>query len=290
MQLMDARLLVGLLVALASACVINLGFFVQHRAAESLPPLKLRHPIRTIKPLVRDKGWLIGNVAGFVGWLLYLLALWLAPLSLVQAASAGGVGVLALAVWRVGKTPLAPREIAGVGTAMAGLLLLGVSLATETETGETSKIGPLMVWLGGSIAAALAAAGPLARVVAPGAGFGLAAGILYAAGDVANKAAYAPGRLWLWPVLIGLHMLALVALQLGFQRGKAIATAGSANMLLNALPIVAGIMLFHEGIPAGPLGIARIVSFGFVIMGAVLLARGVPEAVDEHEPTPSVTA
>ena len=278
---MSPRLLIGLIVALASACVINLGFFVQHRAAEGLPALQLRHPIRTMKPLLKDKGWLIGNVAGFVGWLLYLLALWLAPLSLVQAASAGGVGILALAVWRAKGVSLARREIAGVATAMIGLVLLGVSLASGTDAGRTTRIAPLLVWIGGSIAVALIAAGPVARFVAPGAGFGLAAGVMYASGDVANKAAYS-GRFWLWPVLITLHLLALVALQLGFQRGGALATAGSANMLLNALPILAGVALFHERIPSGPFGIARIVSFGFVISGAVLLARGAPEAA-EHK-------
>ena len=89
---MSARVAFGLLVSLASACVINLGFFVQHRAAAGLPELKLRHPIATLIPLLKDRAWVIGNLAGVLGWLLYLLALWPAPLSLVQAASAGGVG------------------------------------------------------------------------------------------------------------------------------------------------------------------------------------------------------
>lgn len=272
---MSARLAIGLVVSLASACVINLGFFVQHRAAAELPPLKIRHPIATLLPLLKDRAWVIGNLAGVLGWLLYLVALWLAPLSLVQAASAGGVGVLAFTVWKAGGIPLLTRELAGVGVAMAGLILLGVSLAGTNDAGTTTRLAPLLVWLTGSVIAAGIAVGPLARAVAPGAGLGIAAGILYAAGDVANKAAYG-GRYWLWPVLSAFHLVALIGLQLGFQRGGALATAGSANLLLNALPIVAGVTLYHEGIPSGFLGGARIAAFTFVIAGAVLLARSEP--------------
>ena len=274
---MSARLAFGLLVALASACVINLGFFVQHRAATGLPALELRHPIATLIPLLKDRAWVIGNLAGVLGWLLYLLALWLAPLSLVQAASAGGVGVLAFAVWKGGGVPLLRRELAGVGAAMGGLVLLGISLAGGNDEGATTDLGPLLLWLIGSIVAAAIAVGPLARAVAPGAGLGIAAGILYAAGDVANKAAYG-GRYWLWPVLCAFHLVALIGLQLGFQRGGALATAGSANLLLNALPIVAGVLLYHESIPSGPLGGARIAAFALVIAGAVLLARSEPSS------------
>jgi hypothetical protein len=274
---MGAGLAFGLLVSLASACVINLGFFVQHRAAADLPPLRVRHPISTLVPLLKDRAWVIGNLAGVLGWLLYLLALWLAPLSLVQAASAGGVGVLALAVWKRGGVTLSQRELAGVGVAMVGLVLLGVSLAGRNDAGSATSLHPLLAWLGLSVVAALIAMGPLARTVAPGAGFGIASGILYAAGDVANKAAYG-GRYWLWPVLCAFHLVALIGLQLGFQRGGALATAGSANLLLNALPIVAGVTLYHEAIPAGPLGAIRVAAFGLVIAGAVLLARGEPRA------------
>src|SRR5207253_10145295 len=51
--------------------------------------------------------------------------------------------------------------------------------------------------------------------LAPGAGLGAAAGVLYAAGDVGTKAAVAGGgRLAFVPVLLVCHGLAFVALQL----------------------------------------------------------------------------
>jgi hypothetical protein len=62
-------------------------------------------------------------------------------------------------------------------------------------------------------------------------------------------------------------------LQAGFQRGNALVTAGIATLFTNALPIIAGMTIFHEPLPDGWLGILRISSFVLVIVGAVSLAR-----------------
>ena len=107
-------------------------------------------------------------------------------------------------------------------------------------------------WMGASVGAAAFAAGPLGRAFAGGAGLGIAAGVLYAAGDVGTKAAVAGGgRLTFVPALLACHGLAFVALQLGFQRGSALATAGMATLWTNALPIAAGTILFGESAPSG---------------------------------------
>ena len=103
---------------------------------------------------------------------------------------------------------------------------------------------------------------------------GVAAGALYAAGDVATKAAVFGGA-WLAfvPVLLAAHGLAFVALQLGFQRAAALETAGTASVLTNALPIAAGVVLFHEHLPGGALGVLRVAGFMLVIAAAAVLAR-----------------
>jgi len=50
-----------------------------------------------------------------------------------------------------------------------------------------------------------------------------------------------------------------------------------ATVLTNALPIVAGTLLFSEGIPSGAAGVARIGAFAAVVIGAALLAQADPE-------------
>jgi hypothetical protein len=271
---MTAALLGGLALALASACALNWGYFAQHQAAVRLPKLLLRRPIQSLVVLFVDRRWLVGFLVGIGGWVLYVAALGLAPLSLVQATSAGGIGLLALLAWRATGTRPQTGELAGVGAALVGLVLLGASLAGQHGSGRQAAVGSVVLWL----VLSAAAAGTLALVGnRTAAALGASAGLLYAAGDVATKAAVGGGaRFAFVPALLACHGLAFVALQLGFQRGSALATAGVATLLTNALPIVAGTALFHEGLPDGALGALRVLAFVCVVAGAAGLARAEP--------------
>jgi drug/metabolite transporter (DMT)-like permease len=260
----------GLVLALGSAAALNWGFLAQHGAAAALPPLTVRRPLRSLGLLFSNLRWLAGFVAGLVGWALYVVALTLAPLSLVQAVSAGGIGLLALLVERTTGVTLSPREWAGVGAAVAGLVLLGGSLAGRAASGHHGSSAEVAIWL----AASLVAAGVAPSRLAGGVGFGVAGGVLYAAGDVATKAAVGGGVVVAFvAAVLACHGLAFVALQLGFQRGGALATAGVSTLLTNALPIAAGMALFHESLPRGALGALRLLAFASVVAGAALLAR-----------------
>lgn len=273
---MTAALGGSLVLAVGSSIALNWAYFAQHERASRLPPLALRHPVRSLRSLFADRRWLLGFVVGIGGWVLYVLALRLGPLSLVQAASAGGIGVLALLVRR-GGTSLAGREPVGVAVAIGGLVLLGVSLAGHQPhrlgAGHGSSVA-VAAWIAGTGVAAAVFAGPLARRLRGGAGLGIAAGLCYAAGDVGTKAAVGGGASLLFaPFVFAAHGLGFVALQLGFQRGGALATAGLATVFTNAVPIAAGMVVFGDGIPAGPLGVARVAAFACVTAGAALLAQ-----------------
>jgi hypothetical protein len=267
----------GLSLALASTFALNWGFFAQHGAARRLPPLSLRRPVRSLRVLFADLSWTAGFLVGIGGWVLYVAALAFAPLSLVQAVSAGGIGVLAGLARRRGDH--VPRlHWAAVAVSGAGLLLLGISLAGGATRASAPTPGLLAAWLAVSAAAAGAAVLRFPWLAA-GAGLGVAAGVLYGAGDAATKAAtFAGGWLALVPLVLAAHGAAFVALQLGFQRGGALATAGTASLLTNALPIAAGIALFHEHPPGGLLGILRLAAFACVVAGAAALAREAPDA------------
>jgi hypothetical protein len=269
---MTASIGAGLLLALGSAAALNWSYFVQHSAATALPPLSLRRPLRSLALLFGDVRWVIGFFTGIGGWVLYVAALALAPLSIVQAASAGGIALLATLVGRLSR-----REQVGVGVAALGLVLLGVSLIGTHSPTSHGAWKSVAIWMAVSVAVALVAAGPASAALAGGAGLGIAAGVLYASGDVGTKAALAGGgRFAFIPALLACHGLAFVCLQLGFQRGGALATAGMATLWTNALPIAAGSVLFAEALPGGFRGAARVAAFACVVAGAVALAR--PEA------------
>jgi len=267
----------GLALALASTVALNWGWVAQHGSAAALPPLSVRRPLRSLRLLFRDLRWLAGFAAGLGGWAVYVAALRLAPLSLVQAVSAGGLAVIAALVGGRGRA-----ERAGVVAGTVGLVLLGVSLAGASPGGTGASWTGAGLWLGCSAAAASAAA-----VVGGGAGLGLAAGTLYAAGDVATKFAVAGGaHALLAPAVLAAHGLAFVCIQLAFQRGGALATAGTASLLTNALPIAAGVWLFGERAPGGLLGACRLAGFACVVAAAALLARrgAAPEEVSRRGP------
>jgi hypothetical protein len=261
----------GLVLAVASAVAINGSYIIQHAVASKLPRLTLRRPVWSLNALFRNRRWLVGMATGLFGWALYVIALRLAPLSIVQAAAAGGIAVLAIGVGR-----LSGYERVGVGAALVGLALLGLSLGSHPATGR-GTVGGVALWIGCSLVAVAAAI----RLLPGGAGFGTAAGILYASGDVATKAAVGGGsRLWFVPVLLACHGLAFVCLQAAFQRGGRLGTAGLAVLWTNALPILAGSVVFAEALPGSWRGAARIAAFVLVLVGAVALSRAqfdVPE-------------
>src|SRR5439155_15899788 len=124
-----------------------------------------------------------------------------------------------------------------------------------------------------------------APLLAPGAGFGLAAGLMYAAADVGTKGAwYGSWYLLLIAPIWACHGLAFTLIQLSFQRGRALATAGLSSFCTNALPIAGGILVYHEQVPEGTLGALRVVAFVCVVIGAAAVAR--KERVAEAEAAP----
>lgn len=252
----------GLALAVVSAVAIAGGYALQHSSASQLSPLTLRRPLHSLALLAGSGRWTIGFLAGIGGWVLYVVALRLAPLSLVQAASAGGIGVLALG------SRLRLAERIGVGAALAGLVLLALSVGSHHPTGR-GAVASVAIWIAASgAAAAVLAARPTAAAL------GTAAGILYAAGDVATKAAVTGGaRLAFVPVLLACHGAAFLCLQFAFQRGSRLASAGLAVLWTNALPIAAGTVLFAESLPGGVRGGLRVAAFVLVLVGAVGLSR-----------------
>lgn len=279
---MSAQVVFALVLTLVSACALNWGYLREHGAASNLPPLSVRRPLRSLRLLLGSRAWLTGFASETLGFAIYVVALALAPLALVQAVAAGGIGILALLVARIGGTGLNGRERLGVAISIAGLVLLGISLAGGSGHGGAASWPLLALWLGASAGAAALAVGSGATLLAGGAAFGIAAGILFAAGDVATKAAVSGGEsLVAAPAIAGFYAAGTIVLQIGFQRGGALTTAGIATLGTNALPIAAAMALFAEPLPEGPLAVVRVLSFGAVVAGAVVLAPRRASAASE---------
>jgi hypothetical protein len=88
---MLSKVWIGLCLALVSALAVNWAYTKEHDAAATMPPLSPRRPFRSLGLLLANRGWLVGFGTESAGWLVYVAALRLAPLSLVQAVSASSL-------------------------------------------------------------------------------------------------------------------------------------------------------------------------------------------------------
>ncbi|MGP0030543.1 MAG: hypothetical protein ACLPVF_08550 [Acidimicrobiales bacterium] len=275
----SVSLAAGLLLALVAAGALNVGFYVQHGATHTMHVLSPRRPVRSVRLLIGNRQWLLGYAAGWIGWGLYIAALSLAPLSLVQAVSAGGVGVLAIVAHRCG-TPLLVRERQGAMVAVGGLVLLGLSLTAHVAPAAPARTSTLLVVVAAGCVVAGLLAGLAAASIRPAASLGAAAGILFGVGDLATKGAVDGNGALFVPILAACTASGFVVLQLAFQRGRVLETAGLSTLVNNLIPIVGGVILFHEALPAGWAGVVRVASFVAVVCGAVLLAHPPPPPLE----------
>jgi hypothetical protein len=288
-----ASLVLGLVLALATAAAFNWSWIAQHTITSQMPRLQIRRPLWSLGLLFSHRRWLTAFLVGLLGWALYILALRLAPLSLVQAVSAGGIGLLAVFAQRASGRPLPRREWLGVGLAVVGLVFLAASLADASTKGNHGSWFALAGWFVASWVAVGLFLGPVAPLLAPGAAWGISAGLMYAAADVGTKAAVGGGLfLLLIAPVWACHGFAFTIIQMGFQRGRALATAGLSSFCTNALPIAGGVLVFHEHVPEGPLGVLRVVAFACVVAGAAVVARkdGAPEQAAPAAAYPSPAA
>jgi drug/metabolite transporter (DMT)-like permease len=274
----------GLTLAFASALVTNTAYSLEHDAVAALPPLSPRRPFWSLRILLRDRRWVTAFAAESAGWLMYVAALRLAPLSLVQAVAASGVAVLAFATARGHPSRLARREQAAVVLAIAGLALLSLSLVDTAEVDQHPAAVGVVIWLSAS------AGGAVLLIVMPtrfarAASLGLAAGLLFADGDISAKLVGYGGP-WLTAIatLIVTYAVGTSVLQGAYQRGDALTAAGTATMVTNAVPIAAGFVLFGEALPHGMRAVLQIAAFACLVLSAVAL--GHPQAPQASQAAP----
>jgi drug/metabolite transporter (DMT)-like permease len=183
-------MILGLILAVASALATNVAFLFKHRGAVLAPPIRVRHPLRSAVGLFRSKWFLVGWIVAIVAWGLHVGALSLAPLSIVQAVLSGGLVFLAVLAERFFGFQLGRRQWVGVTITAAGLAVIGLT-GTGANTSQRPSLAALIA-IEGSIFALGAA---LVRIStrrgvpdrAEGLLLGAAAGALFGVSDVAIK-------------------------------------------------------------------------------------------------------
>jgi drug/metabolite transporter (DMT)-like permease len=274
--------ILGLILAFASAAATNLAFLFKQRGAVLAPAIRARHPLRSAVGLFRSRWFLVGWIVAVVAWGLHVGALSLAPLSIVQAVLSGGLVFLAVFAERFFGFQLGRRQWVGVTITAAGLVVIGLTGGGANDLPNAS-LGALIAVEGGIFAIGGALLWISTRRHLPPRVEGLllaaAAGGLFGVSDVAIKylTQAPPGPLlgllspWALTALIA-GVISFYASARSLQIGEAVEVIALTSVAANLSAIIGGILVFHDPIGSGPAEIAgRVLAFCFVIAGAALM-------------------
>jgi len=283
--------LMALVLAFTAALCIDIGLVLLKVRGDAVASRAIGRLPSVVARYVRDPLWLLGLFFQPLGYSLYLWALEIAPLNIVQTTMSSGVIVfVAIAVCVLGER-LTRLEWGAMGAVVVGMILLGISLSPDAESSQ-SLIDPWVVFylslilVGLSAVAwfALASPGqPNRRGMALGIVSGLLLGLasIYAKGLALHLAQSPPGQLLRYAVTTPYAPLTLCAnmagffLLLGAFRGEraSIVLALSAT-LSNVVPILGGMIALGEALPSDPrLATSRLLAFSLTLGGAALLLR-----------------
>jgi drug/metabolite transporter (DMT)-like permease len=270
-------LALGIAAAVAASLLYNTSIALQALEAREVSG---EHSLRPslIGRLIRNRRWLGATALGLAGWPLEIVALLLAPLTVVQPCLAIGlVFLLWLAATRLGERP-GWREALAVAAVVIGVA--GVALAAPERSTDHADGGAI------ALAAALVAIpllGPYAlrgRSTALGTLAILSAGCGYAWTAIASK--LLTDELAAGALLIALAWLATAALSEGLallsemsalQHRAATHVAPTMFAVQVLVPVLLAPLIFGESWSSTPLGGAVLVaSMAVAVAGTVLLA------------------
>jgi drug/metabolite transporter (DMT)-like permease len=270
-------LALGIVAAVGASVLYNTSIALQ---ALEVRGVSHRHSLRPslIGKLVRNRRWLGATALGLAGWPLEIVALSLAPLTVVQPCLASG---LVLLLW-LGATQLGERSGRREALAVAAIVVgvAGVALAAPERTTDHAGGGAI------ALAAVLVALPLLAPYALRGraAAFGtlavLSAGCGYAWTAIASKLLtdeLAAGMLliavvWLATAALS-EGLALLSEMSALQHRAATHVAPTMFAVQVLVPVLLAPLIFGESWGSTPLGgVVLVASMAVAVAGTTLLA------------------
>jgi drug/metabolite transporter (DMT)-like permease len=274
----------GLIFALLTALGSIVGFFLKHKGAVQAPAVDYRHPLKSSIALFRNPIYTLGCVVATTSWGFHVLALGLAPISVVQATIAGGLVLITVLADRVFGHSVTRREWIGVALTAAGLAFLAATLEGTADSAHHEYEDAVFYT---TIVTATLAGAYLASRSSSGPALAVSAGLLWAASDVTIKAL--TGKTDLGALGVALHPFALIIVVLSLvallisarslQLGPVVPVIALTSATANVVTIAAGPVVFQEPLPEEPFALlVRLAAFALVITAAAMTPPPTGEA------------
>ncbi len=267
---------IGLILAVVSAALINLGFLLQHRGLAD----RATQGEPMLIAALRSRVWLAGQALGWVGFATQIIAVVLAPLSLVQAFAAGGLAVSVPLAAGIFHYRVSRRQLAAVAIMTLSLAVLPLGIRAPAIQSATGAMMAVAVVFG-------AIAGAVAVRWSNAAGRAVLAGVLYGIADAAIKADAAGARMHgSTPLLSGWTLLALLgtfggflAFQAALRHGNAVAAISLMTAMAALTALAFGLVAFGESLGRSAVAsVTHLCAIGCVLACVPVLAAAQQDA------------
>jgi hypothetical protein len=280
----------GIGLALLAAVMANFASLLKHRGCQHVAPVSIQAPLQSARGLAASPWFAAGWGIAAIAWLIHVAALSMAPISLVQAALAGGAVSLAVLSQKLFGQSVEPRQWLALLLGGSGLAILALTLPSIHGRHSESALAAIVAFEGGLGVLALSLVLGYRRRLFParhGALLAVIAGILFAFAGVAIKGLTGEGGLsplvlapWVG-VIVVCGTLAQYSAVAALQRGGAIETIGLTGLVASSAQILSGVIVFGDPLASGSVGIGlQATAFGLVCASALLLppaqARAAP--------------
>jgi drug/metabolite transporter (DMT)-like permease len=294
----------AILAAVLATTAYHLGLILEKRALGGTASIDARHPLALVRTVLSTRLWMAGFALMVCGLGLQVVALTLAPVSVVQPVLGSGVVILVILSRIVLRERLGRIELACLLLMTIAIAAIAVSAAGQADQVGRSANGLLLVAVtvpACVVALAFGASSLRAtprgrhRMPALGVSYGISSGLLYGvaalaikalSGTLARPAGARGGFLFLvttlarspYPYLfVCLSAVGLLIFQTGLQRCRVSIVGPVSNITGSVFFMVVGTWLFAEQLPTDPakLGL-RIGGFVLACLVVTVLSRQTP--------------
>jgi len=283
----------GLLLALGSAALINLGFLLQHRGLAERPAAGLaaggpaaERPAdglaATLRTAVRNPTWLSGQLLGWIGFGTQIVAVAITPLSLVQAFAAGGLALSVPLAAVLFSYRITGRQLLAVILIAACLATLPIGFSTARDHLHAGSLGLTVAVL--VALAIIAARAAHLRAVAAGAFYGVADAAIKAV-SIGWHAHGGSALLSVWTLVAALATVGgFLTFQSALRDDGAIGSISVMTALAALVALACGLVAFGESLGASLVTVvAHLVAIAAVLGCVPVLAAAQAEMAEVAE-------